>query len=144
MKPPTDPDCIFCKIVAGSIPCHRLYEDDDVLAMLDIGPLSPGHALVIPKGHYVTIDTMPAAQAAACGAVLPALVRAIRAATGTVAANVLQNNGRQAHQMVDHVHFHLIPKSAVGGLGIDWPAGDLDAKEAIRLADAIAGHMVRS
>ena len=94
---PTAPTCIFCKIVAGQIPCHKLYEDERVLAFLDVGPLSRGHTLVIPKGHYLTIDQVPAEVAAACGAVLPRLSRAVAAATGATAWNVLQNNGKAAN-----------------------------------------------
>ncbi len=138
---PRDADCIFCKIVAGQIPCHKLWEDDAVLAFLDVGPLSRGHTLVIPKGHYESIDQVPADVAAACGGVMPRLSRAIKAATGATAWNVLQNNGRAAHQAVGHVHFHIIPKTAEGGLGIQWPAATLADDEARKLIAAIKAQM---
>jgi len=141
MSHPTHDDCIFCKIVAGTIACHKIFEGDGILVMLDIGPLSRGHVLVIPKGHYETLATVPDAVAGACGALLPRLVRALHAVTGTSASNVLQNNGRAAHQAVDHVHFHVIPKPAEGGLGLTWPAGNLDAGDATDLVGQIAGHM---
>ncbi len=134
---PHDADCIFCKIVAGSIPCHTLLADQRALAFLDNGPLAPGHALVIPKAHYVTIDRMPDDLAAACAAMIPRLSRAIMAATGASAWNVLQNNGKLAHQAVDHVHFHIIPKTTEQGLGITWPARSLDDADARSLADQI-------
>lgn len=114
-------DTIFTKILAGEIPCHRLYEDEKVLCFLDINPLSHGHALVIPKEAAVTLDELSEDSAEAIGRVLPKLSKAILAATGAKSYNVLQNNGRRAHQAVDHVHFHIIPKYEDGsGLGIQW------------------------
>src|SRR4249920_756945 len=77
-----DSNCIFCKIVAGQIPCHKVYEDEHVLAFLDIGPLSPGHTLVIPKQHWVKLDEVTEEAGAAIGRVLPRLSRAVKAATG--------------------------------------------------------------
>lgn len=138
---PNDPDCIFCKIVAGTIPCHRLYEDEASLAFLDIGPLSRGHTLVIPKGHWVTIDHVPGDVVAACAALLPRLSRAVVKAVGVSAWNVLQNNGRIAGQAVGHVHFHIIPRRDGDGLGYRWPAGKLDADDARTLTEAIAAAL---
>lgn len=138
---PSDPGCIFCKIVAGQIPCHKLYEDAHLLAFLDIGPLSRGHSLVIPKAHYATLDKMPDDLAASCAALLPRLSRALVAATGTGAWNVLQNNGSVSGQVVPHVHFHLIPRREGDGLGYRWPAGKLDAADAKTLIDAIRAKL---
>lgn len=138
---PTDPSCIFCKIVAGDIPCHRLYEDEHVLAFLDVNPLSPGHTLVIPKGHWVTLDQVDDEAAAAIGRLLPRLARAVISATGATAYNVLQNNGRAAHQAVGHVHFHIIPKTDGAGLGINWPAGKLESDAGAQLADTIRAKL---
>jgi histidine triad (HIT) family protein len=138
---PRDAQCIFCKIVGGEIPCHKLYEDDDVLAFLDVGPLSQGHTLVIPKGHWVTLDEVPAAVAAGIGGLLPRLSRAVARAAGATAWNILQNNGRAAHQVVQHVHFHIIPKFADSGLGIGWPAGSLDQSMAGPLVQAIHAEL---
>ena len=134
-------DCIFCRIVAGQVPCYRFMEDDAVLAFLDVGPLSRGHALIIPKAHYATMDALPDELAARCGSVMPRLIRAIQSAVGATASNVLQNNGPLAHQAVDHVHFHIIPKTLDTGLGIDWPAGTLGETEAKDLVDAIIKAM---
>jgi histidine triad (HIT) family protein len=140
-----DSNCIFCKIVAGQIPCHKLYEDDRVLACLDLGPLSVGHALVIPKHHAVTLDELPSEDAAAIGTVLPRLAKAVSKVTGTEAYNVLQNNGEPAGQVVMHVHFHLIPKptpaSPGSGLGIGWPAGTLDQDVAADLVEKITDSL---
>jgi len=145
-----DPNCIFCKIAAGQIPCHKLYEDARVLAFLDLEPLSAGHALVIPKHHAARLDGLPDEDAAAVAAVLPRLARAVTRATGIDAYNVLQNNGEPAGQVVMHVHFHLIPKPANAprqpdatgpGLGIGWPAGKLDQDAASALAEKITAEL---
>ena len=121
---------IFAKIIAGEIPCHRVYEDESVLAFLDIGPLSEGHLLVIPKEAKAHLHELSDESAAAIGRVLPRLARAVLAATGATAYNVLQNNGGAAHQAVMHVHFHIIPKAGSAGLGVGWNAGSLDAARA--------------
>jgi histidine triad (HIT) family protein len=128
-------ETIFSKILRGEVPCQKLYEDERVLAFLDIAPLSPGHALVIPKEPAVTLDELSDESAAAIGRVLPRLCRALKQATGISAFNVLQNNGASAHQAVMHVHFHIIPKPGdAQGLGIRWPAGTLDSGAAAKLA----------
>jgi histidine triad (HIT) family protein len=135
-------DTIFSKIINGEIPCHRVYEDDRVLAFLDIFPLSVGHTLIIPKEPAVTLEQLSDQSAAAIGRVLPRLCRAVLAATGAPAYNVLQNNGAAAHQAVMHVHFHIIPKYPDGsGLGIDWHPGTLDDRRAQELAGKIASHL---
>ncbi len=132
------PETIFSKIIRGEIPSHKLYEDAQVLAFLDIAPLSPGHAVVIPKEPAVTLDQLSDESAAALGRVLPRLCRALQAATGTKEFNVLQNNGRLAHQAVDHVHFHIIPKpTETQGLGVKWPTTAIDHAAAAQLATRV-------
>ena len=129
---------IFDKIISGEIPSHKVYEDDHVLAFLDIGPLSYGHTLVIPKEAVATLDLLSDDSAAAIGRVLPRLCRAIKKVTGVEQFNVLQNNGPLAHQAVFHVHFHIIPKpSATTGLGVSWPAGKLDSDDGQQLSTAL-------
>jgi histidine triad (HIT) family protein len=130
-------ETIFSRIIRGEIPCHRVYEDDRVLAFLDVGPLSRGHTLVVPKEPAATLDALSDESAAAIGRVLPRLSRAVLAATGASAYNVLQNNGAAAHQAVSHVHFHIIPKQGEAGLGIGWKAGTLDPREGAALAERI-------
>lgn len=134
-------ETIFTKILRGEIPCHKLYEDDQVLAFLDVFPLSPGHTLVIPKEAAATLDALSDESAAALGRVLPRLARAVLKATGATAYNVLQNNGAAAHQAVFHVHFHIIPKVDDSGLGIDWPAGKLDGGQGQALAQKIVAAL---
>jgi histidine triad (HIT) family protein len=131
----TDPT-IFGRILDGEIPCHSVYEDEHVLAFLDVGPLSLGHVLVIPKERVAFLHELSDEAGAAIGRVLPRLARAVVAVTGCADYNVLQNNGAAANQAVMHVHFHIIPRYADGsGLGIEWKAGELVGGEA--LAEAI-------
>lgn len=130
-------DTIFGKILDGEIPCHKVYEDEHVLAFLDVGPLSRGHTLVIPKERKAFLHELSDDSAAAIGRVLPRLSRAVLQATGASDYNVLQNNGAAAHQAVMHVHFHIIPKTSDGGLGVGWPAGRLEAAEAESLVKAM-------
>ena len=133
-------ETVFAKILRGEIPCHRVYEDAAVLAFLDVNPLSRGHTLVIPKEPAETIDELSDDAAAAIGRVLPRIARAVLAATGARAYNVLQNNGALAHQAVFHVHFHIIPKFDDGsGLGIEWNPTRLDG--GAELARSIAAKL---
>jgi histidine triad (HIT) family protein len=125
---------IFDKILAGEIPSYKVYEDDHVFAFLDIGPLSDGHTLVIPKERKAQLDQLSDDSAAAVGRALPRICRAVMRATGATAYNVLQNNGSAAHQVVMHVHFHIIPKLGGEGLGIGWHARKLDDSAARELA----------
>ena len=133
---------VFAKILSGDIPCHKVYEDDHVLAFLDINPLSRGHTLVIPKEAAVTLDALSDDAAASLGRSLPRIARAVCAAAGTREFNVLQNNGAGAHQAVMHVHFHIIPKTADGrGLGIGWKPQPFDHADGTALAADIASNI---
>jgi histidine triad (HIT) family protein len=131
-------DSIFTRIIKGEIPSHKVYEDAHVYAFLDIGPLSAGHTLVIPKEQAETLDRLSDESAAAIGRVLPRLCRAVMKATGATAYNVLQNNGKEAHQAVFHVHFHIIPKHDGKGLGIEWKTQGFDHAVGAGLAGRIA------
>lgn len=132
-------ETIFARILRGEIPCFKVYEDDLVLAFLDVNPLSKGHVLVIPKQIAATLDQLSDESGAAIGRVLPRLARAVMKATGCTAYNVLQNNGSAAHQAVHHVHFHIIPKDGDAGLGIEWDPHKLDG--GADLAKAIAAAL---
>lgn len=131
-------DNVFEKIVAGELPCFKVYENARVLAFLDLNPLSLGHTLVIPKKKSLTLADLPEEDAAALGAALPKIARAVCAATGAGAYNLLQNNGAAANQVVRHVHFHLIPKHEDGsGLPFQWPKGQLEQAQGEALAARI-------
>ena len=130
---------LFEKIIDGTIPCHRVYEDEYVLAFLDVAPLSNGHTLVIPKQAVAHLHELSAQSGAALGRALVKVSAAVVEATGATAYNILQNNGEEAHQAVFHVHFHIIPKFGEKGLGIAWASGVLADGEA--LANEISKHM---
>ncbi|KAH9948258.1 HIT-like domain-containing protein [Amylocystis lapponica] len=113
--------CLFCKIIKGEIPSFKLIETETTFSFLDIGPLSRGHALVIPKYHAAKMHELPDESLAD----ILVVAKKIALAVGVENYNVLQNNGRIAHQLVDHVHFHVIPKPSASdeeGLVIGWPA----------------------
>lgn len=132
---------VFDRILSGELPCHKVYEDDRVLAFLDLGPLAPGHTLVIPKQRARYLHELTEEAAAAVGQALPAIARAVCEVTGATAYNLLQNNGASAHQAVFHVHFHIIPKVGNRGLGIGWQPGSLDDREGADLAQRIAAEI---
>ena len=115
-----DPDCIFCKIAAGQIPARVVLGKPAWMAFLDVAPQSEGHLLVIPADHFVRLDELPAELAGDMLGQLPALARAVMDVPGAAGYNILQNNGRVAGQEVQHVHFHIIPRSAGDGLGYRW------------------------
>jgi len=135
-----DPDCIFCKIVAGELPSEKVYEDDRVLAFLDITPTTRGHTLVIPKHHYADLSSTPVHVLQDVVAVLPKVARAAVEATGADGFNVLQSNRPCAGQCVFHIHFHIVPRREGDGIGLGFrqtePAKDDLSKtaEAIRAA----------
>jgi histidine triad (HIT) family protein len=128
---------IFDKILSGDIPSYKVYEDEHVLAFLDIGPLSEGHTLVIPKERKAQLHQLSDEASAAIGRVLPRICRAVMRATGCTDYNILQNNGSAAHQVVMHVHFHIIPKIGEDGLGIGWHAKKLSESTARDLQEKI-------
>ena len=132
-------DCIFCKIVSGEIPCHRLFEDESVLAFLDINPLAVGHTVLIPKTHAVRFEDMAAADTAALACAIGPLARRILTTVGADDYNVLQNNGPIAGQVVMHLHVHIIPRRRGDGLGYRWLAGSASSDELAALAGKING-----
>ncbi len=131
-----DPDCVFCKIVAGDIPCHIVFQSREMLAFLDIGPLADGHVLLVPEEHYETIIDLSAEMAAELAKTMRWLGKALLTVTGATGFNVLQNNGAVAGQVVNHVHFHLIPRFEGDGLGYRWNAGSYEPGRAETLASA--------
>ncbi|MDX8045716.1 HIT family protein [Gracilibacillus sp. S3-1-1] len=106
----TKDDCIFCKIVAGEIPSAKVYEDDDVLAFLDISQVTKGHTLVIPKQHVENIYETNEEIAAKVFATVPKIANALKETFQPVGINILNNNEAAAGQTVFHLHIHLIPR----------------------------------
>ena len=132
---------VFDKILDGELPCHRIYEDEHVLAFLDIGPLSKGHTLVIPKERKTHLHELCDEASAAIGRVLPRICRAVMHASGATAYNVLQNNGSTAGQVVMHVHFHIIPRRGNDGLGVLWNPSELDSATAAELVEKMTAAL---
>ena len=130
-------DSIFMKIVKGEIPCHRVFENDHVLAFLDITPLSAGHTLVVPKRPVERFEELSPEEAAEIARQLGGIAKRVLAATGAEAYNILQNNGKVSGQEVPHVHFHIIPRRAGDGLGYRWKAKPADQNELAELARRI-------
>jgi histidine triad (HIT) family protein len=116
-----DPTCIFCKIVAGTVPCAKLFEDADTLAFMDINPVHDGHCLVIPKAHYPTIFATPPDVAAATARIVQRVAAAVQAALAPDGLNLVQSNGPGAAQSVPHLHFHVLPRRMGDELLINWP-----------------------
>ncbi len=122
-------DCIFCKIVAGRIPCFKLHEDGDTLAFMDINPVNEGHALIIPKAHFEDVYAVSDEALAAATKTAARVARAVRAALDPAGLNLLQCNGPAAAQSVQHFHMHVIPRRVDDGLVMNWEIipGDMDA-----------------
>lgn len=117
---PVSDSCIFCRIIKGELPSTRVYEDNDILAFLDINPVSSGHTLVIPKGHYATLLDVPEELGAKIVPALSRIGRAVMAAARADGFNCLQNNFAASGQIVFHSHWHVIPRFEGDGLR-HWP-----------------------
>jgi len=130
---PHDAGCIFCKIVAGQIPCLKLHEDEDTIAFMDINPIGPGHALSVAKGHWPTVDVIPREILAAVAKTAQRVACAVMSELKPEGVNLLQSNGPGAAQSVPHLHIHILPRRADDGLLMNWPLrpGDRAAIEAI-------------
>ena len=118
-------NCIFCKIAAGEIPSATLYEDEDFRVILDLGPASKGHALILPKQHYANLYELPDELAEKVIRLAKKMVIAMTKALQCDGFNVVQNNGEAAGQTVFHFHMHLIPRYKGDGVGITWTPGTL-------------------
>ena len=122
-------DCIFCKIVAGEIPCFKLYESDDTLAFMDINPANEGHALVIPKEHSADVHAVSDAGISSTVVAAKKIAAAIEKTLSPDGMNLLQCNGPAAAQSVLHFHMHVLPRREGDELKLNWglEPGDMDA-----------------
>ena len=132
-----DENCIFCKILAGDIPSYTVYEDDDFKAILDAGPATRGHALIIPKEHYKDLYELPEELAAKAFVLGKKLITALTPALGADGYNLVQNNGAVAGQTVGHFHLHLIPRYEGDDAGLGWHMGALDPDAAQEILDKV-------
>jgi len=129
MTHPADANCVFCKIVAGQLPCFKLHEDEATVAFMDINPANPGHALAVTKGHWPTLDVVPAGALGAVTATAQRVARAALKVLKPAGLSLVQANGLGAAQSVPHLHIHIIPRMANDGLLINWQAVPGDMKE---------------
>lgn len=143
--------CIFCKIIKGIIPSHKIIDTPTIYAFLDINPLSNGHVLIIPKFHAERLHQVPDEYLTQILPNIKKIYNALKATSKNnqtdndneeLPYNILQNNGRMAHQEVDHVHFHLIPKNNHNeGLGIKWNSKSSNQEELASLASEIKSKL---
>ena len=103
-------NCIFCKIIAGEIPSHTLYEDEQFKVILDVGPATKGHALILPKEHYANLYELPEDVAMNVMKLAKKMAQVMTDKLGCDGFNLVQNNGEVAGQTVFHFHMHLIPR----------------------------------
>jgi histidine triad (HIT) family protein len=124
----SDPECIFCKITAGDIPCFKLHEDDATIAFMDINPVNPGHALIIHKAHHRDLFEIPADNITAVTRTAQKVAKAVQRTLEPDGMNMLQCNGPAAKQSVMHFHMHVIPRHLEDGLTMNWDIvqGDMD------------------
>jgi histidine triad (HIT) family protein len=136
-----DPNCIFCKIVAGTVPCFKLFEDAETLAFMDINPVHDGHCLIIPKAHYPTIFEIAPDSMAAAARTAIRLAKAVNAAVKPDGLNLVQSNGPGAAQSVGHFHIHVLPRRIGDGLLINWPLKPGDMAPIAEIAERIRGFL---
>lgn len=122
-------ECVFCRIISGDIPSYKIYEDDNVMAFLDIAPVSPGHALIIPKKHIANMEEMDDEVLHQVMYVVKKVGKAIKDGLGVEGYNIILNNGKVAGQVVNHFHFHIIPRKDGDGHAL-WKQGKYEGKEA--------------
>ncbi len=129
-------DCIFCKIVKGEAPSHKVYEDGQVLAFLDIRPVNKGHTLVIPKQHYETLMDIPGLVLQELAVALKKVASAVKKGTGAGGISINMSNGAVAGQVVPHAHIHVIPRMKDDGLKL-WPQHEYEEGEIGKYAEQI-------
>lgn len=133
--------CIFCKIIAGQIPCIKVFENDQVLAFLDVSPVSDGHTLVVPKSHTLRVDCTDPQTMTQLAAVLPRLAGAVQKAVNAEGYNILCNNGPAAGQVVEHVHVHIVPRKRNDGVFNQWPSFRYPQGKAEKIAEKIVQNL---
>ncbi len=136
-----DADCIFCKIILGEIPSFKIFEDDEILAFMDVNPIAPGHVLIVPKHHSKDIMETPPEWVGKAFAGAGRVARAVRKTLVPDGINIVQANGPGAKQSVFHLHVHVIPRTMDDGLTMNWELvpGDMDGIG--KLAERIKANM---
>src|SRR3989344_2831288 len=129
-------DCLFCKIIAGELPSHKVFENDKTFAFLDIHPVNPGHTLVIPKNHSRDMQEASVDDVCVAMATIHAIGPKILAAVGSEAYNLGLNNGRDAGQVVQHLHFNIMPRFSGDGHRL-WHGKDVEETELAEVAEKL-------
>ena len=130
-------ECLFCKIVKGELPSSKIYEDEDTLAFLDLFPVNKGHSLVIPKEHYETIFDVPANILAKVSSVMKNVADAVKNGVNADGISIAQSNGKDAGQVIPHIHFHIMPRFKDDGLKL-WPQGKYEEGEMDKFKEDIS------
>lgn len=130
-------DCIFCKIVKGEIPCTKIYEDQLILAFLDIMPANKGHCLVMPKNHYETFTEIPPNELSDLFVAAQKVSKAISSALGNKGYNILVNNDKTAGQLIPHAHIHIIPRFRGDRIRLSWGHKKYKGKEIEKIKEKI-------
>ena len=120
-----DDNCIFCKIANGEIPSATLFEDEDFRVILDLGPATKGHALILPKNHFANLFEIPEEVEAKAFVLAKKIATKMKKVFACDGVNIVQNNGIAAGQTVFHFHIHLIPRYEQDGAGVSWKPGTL-------------------
>ena len=134
-------DCIFCKIAAGEVPSCTVYEDEEVRVILDLGPASRGHALILPKVHYDDVCGLDEKLASKLLPLAARIGQAMKKGLGCAGFNLVQNNGRAAGQTVFHFHMHIIPRYENGPEMVSWTPGISSAEELAETGEKIREAM---
>ncbi|MEY8339443.1 HIT family protein [Lachnospiraceae bacterium 62-35] len=132
-----DKECIFCKIANGNIPSATIYEDADFRIILDLGPASKGHALILPKNHFSDVCSLDENIAARALPLAAKIGSAIKESLGCSGFNIVQNNGASAGQTVFHFHIHIIPRYDDGSTIVTWTPGSPSKEELAEIAEKI-------
>jgi len=135
-----DPDCLFCRIVAGDLPSNRVYEDERTVAFMDIAPATRGHLLVVPRNHARDIGDIDPVDLDACARAAQLLSRRVRERLGADGVNLLNSSGAAAWQTVDHFHLHVIPRYDDDPLELPWVPSRGDPEEIAATATRIRGE----
>ena len=130
-------DCVFCKIAAGDIPCHKVYEDDQHIVFMDMGQVNPGHVIVSLKSHFETILDLDEDQTASIFKLVNRVAKAVQREFKPAGLTLLQANRKAGFQTVPHFHVHVLPRRTEDGVNLTWPVKNPPAEELAKLAERI-------
>jgi len=130
-------ECVFCKIAAGKIPCHKVYEDDHHIVFMDMGQVNPGHVIVSLKPHFETILDLDEEQTGSLFKIVNRVAKAVQQEFNPEGMTLLQANRKAGFQTVPHFHVHVLPRHMEDGVNLTWPVKNPPAEELAKLADRI-------